>query len=164
MNWKFFQVCCCLQLMLVGLHGIVSLFAIFYSTHPFYFFLYSVAYILIMWLALFGLQIFKKLYPDEPVDGKDKKTFNRLFIINFLLTAFLFGLFFSELRSINAIRNSLGLPWSGLPFSFFIQLICYILMMIFHLLILYGLYKLRVTLYLNYRKKKFENGKKENSY
>ena len=88
--------------------------------------------------------------------GSDKKKFNRLFLLNFLLIVFLFGLIFSEISSLTDARYLLSESGSVLPFSFYIQLIAYLAMLIFHLMILYGLYKLRLLLFYNFNKKKFE--------
>ncbi len=155
-HWKLFQFCCYLQILLAVLHCVISFIGVFQYINSMHFFLRAIAYGLIFWLAAFGLSIFKKLYPDQPVTGKDKKLFNRLFLINFFLSAFLFALVFAERRNLQVYGRMFGLSGTELPFEFYIQLIAYLLMLIFHLLILYGLYNLRLLLYSNYRKKKFE--------
>ena len=154
--WKLFQVCCCLQILLSALHGIVSFIGVFQYIHPMQFILRAIAYGFIFWLAAFGLSIFNKLYPDQPITGKDKKLFNRLFLINFFLSAFLFALVFAELGRLQDYIRMFGLSGTELPFEFYIPLIAYLLMLLFHFLILYGMYNLRIQLYHNYRKKKFE--------
>lgn len=156
MNWKLFQVYCCLQIILASIHSLVSFIGIFTTSHPLYFILCTLAYALIAWLAVFGLSLYNNLFPDQPITGIKKKLFNRLFIINFLLTIFLFGLLFSEINTLKEICQTLNLSFSELPFSFYIQFIAYLLMLIFHSLILYGMFHLRITLYRNYRNKKFE--------
>lgn len=156
MNWKLFQVYCCLQILFAGIHSLVSFIGVFTTAHPLYFILCTLAYALIAWLAIFGLSMYNKLFPDQPVTGSKKKLFNRLFIINFLLTIFLFGLLFLEINTLKGISQSLSLSLSTLPFSLYIQIIAYLLMLIFHLLILYGMFQLRITLYRNYKNKKFE--------
>ena len=155
-HWKLFQVCCYMQLLLTGLHCILSFIGIIQYMHPMHFFLRAIAYSIIFWLAAFGISLFNKLYPDQPVTGKDKKLFNRLFLINFFLSSFLFALVFAEVRSLQDFGRVLGLSSTELPFAFYIQLIAYGLMLFFHILILYGLYNLRVLLNNNFRKKKFE--------
>lgn len=155
-GWKLFQVCCYLQLLLTALHCVVSFIGMVQYMHPMSFLLRTIAYGLIFWLAAFGLSIYKRLFPDQPVTGKDKKLFNRLFLINFFLSAYLFGLVFAEVSMINDIGRMLNLRSTELPFEFYIQLIAYLLMLIFHLVILYSLYNLRLLLNTNFRKKRFE--------
>jgi hypothetical protein len=154
--WKLFHACCYLQLLLTALHCIVSFIGVFQYLHPLHFFLRTIAFGLFFWLAAFGLSIYKKLFPDQPVTGKDKKYFNRLFLINFFLSVFLFALVFSEMKELQIIRRMTGLNYLELPFAFYIQLIAYLLILVFHLLILSGLYNLRLLLDHNFRKKKFD--------
>ncbi len=155
-RWKVYQVACYLQLLFTGLHSFVSFVGVFQFKHPIYFLLLTIAYGLLFWLAGFGISIYNRLYPDKPVAGKDKRLFNRLFLINFFLSVFLFGLVFAEISTLNDISDILSLSITGLPIPFYIQLIAYILMLIFHFLILYGMYNLRVLLNINSQKKKFE--------
>jgi hypothetical protein len=155
-GWKLFQICCCLQLLLTGLYAVFSFFGMFEKDQPVPFLIRTVAFCFLFWLPAFGLSTFNRLYPDQPVTGKSKKLFNRLFIINFLLSAFLFGLVFSELGSLSDLSRRLYMSRTELPFAIYIQLISYLLMIVFHFLILYGLYSLRLLLNYNFRKKKFE--------
>ena len=110
----------------------------------------------IMLLCILGINLVNNNYPEEPVQDKQKKVFNRLFVLNFLFLAFLFGFIFREYREINEFSLSTGKDFFDLPFSLFIMLIAYVWMLLFQLVILYGLYRLRLELYANFIKRKFE--------
>jgi hypothetical protein len=110
----------------------------------------------IMLLTILAVNLLNNNYPDDPVEGKQKKSFNRLFIVNFLFLTFLFGFIIAEFRSLNKLAGAAGKYLSDLPFSIFLMLIVYSCILIFQLVILYGLYKLRLELYSNFLKRKFE--------
>lgn len=162
-NWMLFKIFCYLQILLTAFHSVISFFGIFQHLQPALFIFSTIAYGLNFWLAAFALSLLNNLYPDKPVAGKDKKLFNRLFLVNFFLTVLLFGFVFAEIRTIRDLGKLLGLTITEIPFSFFTQLIVYVLMTVFHLIILYGLYRLRFLLYQNFMKKKFEFENQEGS-
>jgi hypothetical protein len=115
-----------------------------------------VLFTFIMLLSVLAVNLLNNNYPDEPVDGKQKKNFNRLFLINFLFLALLFGFIIAEYRSLNQLVIATGKSLFDYPFAIFLMLIVYFGMLIFQLLILYGLYKLRLELYSNFMKREFE--------
>jgi len=51
------------------------------------------------------LNVLNNNYPDKPITGRQKNVFNWLFLLNFLLVAFLFGVLFAEYRELHPIAN-----------------------------------------------------------
>lgn len=150
-----FRLVCVAQVILTTWFGIISLLNLF-QTGAFIYLLQAVCYFFICWLPVFALSLFSNNYPDKPVVGSQKKIFNRLFILNFLLTSFLFAFVFQEYRSLSAIAYLTGLSFFEVFPEIFVEFVVYIGMLIFHLLILYGLYQLRISLADNFTEKKFE--------
>ena len=100
-----------------------------------------------------AVTILSRNYPESPLEGSQKKNFNRLFIANFLFLAVHFGIMFSEyrdLKTLDAYSNN------ALSLRFWLPFINYAIMLIFQFIILTGLYFLRVELYKNFMQKKFE--------
>jgi hypothetical protein len=110
----------------------------------------------ILLLTILAVNLLNNNYPDEPVEGRQKKSFNRLFLINFLFLAPLFGFEIAEFRSLSQLANLTSKQLFELPFSIFLMLINYSGVLILQLLILYGLYKLRIELYQNFTRREFE--------
>jgi hypothetical protein len=150
-----FRLVCLAQLILSAWYAITSLLSLF-STGAFIFLIQAICYFFIGWLPVFALSLFGTNYPDKPVIGSQKKVFNRLFIINFLLLCFLFAFIFREYRLLAVLISYTNNSFWSLPIDFYREFFIYISMLIFHLVILFGLYRLRVSLADNFANKKFE--------
>ena len=108
-------------------------------------------------LAILGLQLLFSNYPDKAVAGRQKTAFNWLYLLNFLLLAFLFGLMFSEWNDIELMTILLDKKPTDLPFNIWVPFLLYTCLLLFQFIILYGLYVLRRQLYINaYKAKQFE--------
>lgn len=155
LRWKIFRAICVVQLLFASLNMLQSLFYLFL-----YFSFRSIAGLMlftaIMFLCILGMNLVNNNYPDEPVQGSQKKNFNRLFLLNFLFLAFLFGFIIAEFNSLKQFANTAALTFFQLPFTAYIMLINYLLILILQLCILYGLFRLRLELYSNFMNKKFE--------
>jgi hypothetical protein len=155
LRWKIFRAICIVQLLLASLTLLQSLFYLFL-----YFSFRSIAGLMlftaIMFLCILGMNLVNNNYPDEPVQGSQKKNFNRLFLLNFLLLSFLFGFIIAEFNALKQFASTVALTFFRLPFGAFVMLTAYLLMLIFQLAILYGLYRLRLELYSNFLNRKFE--------
>jgi hypothetical protein len=115
------------------------------------------AYVMVAWLAIVGINLLNNNYPDRPVSGKQKTIFNWVYLLNFILLSFLFGIVFREYRLLRLIAHWTFRPVFGLPYRLLMNLYIHILVLIFQLIILYGLYTLRRELYQNFfRNKQFE--------
>lgn len=154
-RWKLFRAICIIQLIAAAFNELDVLFSFF--RHASWSSVVGLfVFLAILLLSILGLNLLNRNYPDEPVEGKQKKNFNRLFLINFLFLAFLFGYVFAEFRSLSQLASLSSKQLFDLPFSIFLMLITYSAMLVLQLAILYGLFKLRIELSDNFRKRKFE--------
>src|SRR4030095_14031923 len=71
--------------------------------------LHAIAFGFIASLPILTFTIFNDNYPDKLIEGRQKKYFNRIFLINFLLISFLFGFVFRDYRDAFLQSRSLGL-------------------------------------------------------
>lgn len=154
LRWKIFRAICMVQLLFASLNMLQSLFYLFL-----YFSFRSMAGLMlftaILFLCILGMNLVNNNYPDEPVQGSQKKNFNRLFLLNFLFLSFIFGFIIAEFNSLKQFAGA-ELTFFQLPFTAYIMLINFSLILIFQISILYGLFKLRLELYSNFMNKKFE--------
>lgn len=106
-------------------------------------------------LPIFTFTVFNRNYPDKRIEGRQKKYFNRIFLINFFLIAFLFGLVFSNYRAANLQSKSsdVGSGFDLIAFTPFIISCC---ILIFHFGILYGLYWMRRQINNNVSSRQFD--------
>lgn len=155
LRWKIFRITCIVQLLAASANALEKLFYFFLNL-SFSNIAGLLLFIAIMLLCILGINLVNNNYPEEPVAGRQKKVFNRLFLFNFLLLTFLFGFIIAEIRSLNQFAGKLGTTFFEIPFSLFLMLLIYLVMLIFQLIILYGLYHLRLELYSNFMKRKFE--------
>jgi len=118
-------------------------------------FLQAIAFGFIAALPILTFRIYNKNYPDRRIEGSQKKYFNRIFLINFLLMAFLFGFVFRDYRDAILQSRSFGLG-SGAGLIFYIPFIISFCILIFHFSILYGLYWLRREINNNTSSKQFD--------
>jgi hypothetical protein len=154
--WNLFRIVCFLQMLLTLYFSFTSLISTFIQDDVVYFFQF-LAFILITCLAVLGINVLNSNYPDKPVAGRQKAIFNWLFLLNFLLLAFLFGLLFSEFRELRMVGQLTGRAVFSLPSDMLIILYINFVMLVFQIIILNGLYTLRKKLYLNFiRNKEFE--------
>jgi len=116
----------------------------------------AIAYGLIAALPILTFTIYNKNYPDRLIEGRQKKYFNRLFLINFLLIAFLFGYVFRDYRDAINISNLLASGQSGTSLVFFIPFILSCIILLFHFSILYSLFWLRSHINYNASRKQFD--------
>lgn len=107
-------------------------------------------------LAIFGINLVNTNYPDKPVAGRQKSVFNWLFLLNFLLLAFLFALFFSSYNQLKIISTLLGRSFFSLPVRMLLTFLNPFTILAFQFIILYGLYTLRRKLYENFNARQFE--------
>ena len=155
MTLKFLQLISFLQLLVTAFFSITSFISLF-QTSDIYFLFQTSAFVLMSSLAILLLNILNNNYPDKPITGRQKSVFNWLFILNFLLIAFLFGLVFAEYGELHSIANLINRPVLSLPFKLLILIFTYIAQLVFQFIILYGLYSIRRQIYRNFMNKEFE--------
>lgn len=159
-SWQLYRIFCLLQMLITTFFSFTSLISLF-NTGRVYYFLETLFFVLMATLAIFALNLVNTNYPDKPVAGKQKNVFNWLFLTNFFLLVFLFGLFFAEYRSLELLGSVTGSAAFSLPFRFLVPLLIKSAVLVFQLIILYGLFNLRRELYRNFfvnKQFEFEDG------
>lgn len=145
--WKFFRVICIVQLILVAFKGIYSFSRLFYGGNNLIYFIDMISHTMVFFFVYHGLSILNYNYPDIPLSTKQKRSFNILYLINFLLIAYLFAQVVSNwwmvpyLLNTNIIKNYWYIQAGQLIFPCFIFII--------HLALLAGMFRLRRTIYQN---------------
>ncbi|MBX3254177.1 MAG: hypothetical protein KF862_08565 [Chitinophagaceae bacterium] len=109
-----------------------------------------VSFIMAVWLAIFTMQLLHKNYPDIPVARRQKTVFNWLFIINFFLLSFHFAYIIGDIRALVRFSDELKIPVRKFPPGMFMSAILYGIVALLQVIILYGLFRLRRTLYYNF--------------
>jgi hypothetical protein len=154
-KWKLFKLVCVLQLAITSFFAVNNLINLF-RLNDLYYLLASVFYILVIWLSILGIGILSNNYPDVPVTGSQKRSFNWLFLLNFLLLAFFFAALIAQYYILKDFTNLTRQRLSDLPLRSFIEPVSHLLVLVFQFIILYGLYVLRRNIYTNFTRKKFE--------
>ena len=146
------RIICIIQALVAIIRCFTSLFGLLMGG-GFMLLLQAIAFGFIAALPILAFTIYNNNYPDKLIEGRQKKYFNRIFLINFLLIAFLFGLVFRDYRDAILQSSSMG---SGANLIFFIPFIISCCILIFHFSILYGLYWLRRHINNNTGSKQFD--------
>lgn len=155
LRWKIFRTLCIIQLLVASLMALTHIFS-FFRFIAFSNIAGLGLFTGILFLCVLGINLLNNNYPDEPVEGTIKKNFNRTFLLNFLLLSVLFGFVVAEYRGLVDIAALFRRDISSLDASFYLMLIAYVITLILQLAILYGLYRLRLELYDNFLKRKFD--------
>ena len=149
------RVICVVQIILAVFNSILSLIGALFASSIIYF-LQCIAFALIAALPVLVFKLLSQNFPDKMIAGKQRKYFNRIFLINFLLSSFLFGFVFLDYRQATSIAKLIDQPVYKLNFGFFINLLFSVCMLVFHFGILYGLYWLRSYINYNASRKQFD--------
>jgi len=155
LKWKLLGLICILQLLATAYFSIKSLITLF-QVNSLFFLFQSVVFVLMSWLSTLTINILNNNYPDKPISGGQKRTFNWLFLLNFLLLSFLFGMVFADYGRLRSIAALIKRSIFSLPFSLLIPLLVNLTLLIFQFIILYSLYSLRRVIYRNFMSKQFE--------
>ena len=130
--------------------------------------LQSMASAFIAIFSIITFSISNNYFPDKIIEGRKKKNFNRIFLINFLLISFLFGLVFRDYKDYrNAVKLSHVFTVTGnyMPLvPYLISLITSCAMLIFHFSILYGHYWMRRYINNNVNYKQFDFEMQDKNY
>src|SRR5688500_12373398 len=147
-SWKIFRIICICQLVLVAFQGMLSISSLLSGKSIVMHIIEIIVYALVFIFVYEGLSMLNYNYPDIPLSPKQKRSFNLLYLINFLSIAFLFA------RVVNT--------WWILPFLletsnlnmynwFYITVLFLFAWLIFiiHLVFLAGMFKLRRLIHQN---------------
>lgn len=145
-SWKIFRIVCILQLLMVATKIMLAISRLFAGQRVFVHSLEIFVYILMFIFLYQGLSLLNYNYPDIPLTDKQKRQFNLLFLVNFLVIAFLFAMVVSEYRIMmplfifvtDSFRTSIAIT----GYFLFTTLV-----FLFHLIFLWGMYSLRRGIY-----------------
>lgn len=152
LHWKLFRVGCLLQLIAVAGEMMFSLGSLFTGKFPVSDSISLLVHIAIFLFVYMALSIINYNYPDTPLSATQKKYFNWLFIINFLSIVFLFGNLVSNWRFIYGMlkdTNASISTWLGIGWTVWYSLLVFL----FHIVFLFGMYRLRRIIFTNALKK-----------
>lgn len=155
LKWKLLGFVCIAQILLTAYYSIRSLISMFQLNDIFFLF-QSLIFVLVSWLSILTINILNNNYPDKPVAGGQKRTFNWLFLLNFLLLSFIFSLVFDEYRGLRIMAELFKRSVYSMPLGSFIPLLVNLAILIFQFIILYSLYSLRRSIYRNFTNRQFE--------
>ena len=147
-GWQIFRIVCLLQMLATTFYTFSNLINLF-NKGQFQYFWEAIAFALVGALSVFALSVLNSNYPDKAITGSQKSTFNWLYLLNFLLLAFLFGLLFSTINSLQETATVVRKGIFSLPFSEWVPTLIWSSILLFHFIILYGLYILRRLLFIN---------------
>lgn len=155
LRWKLFRAICIVQMIAAALNLMDILFHFFLQASWGGILGLALFFTMVL-LTITAVNLLNNNYPDEPLNDIQKKNFNRLFLVNFLLLSILFGFVFSEINSLIQLAKLTGKNILRFSSGVYLMLFIYIMMLIFQFLILYGMVKLRFELSANFLKRKFE--------
>lgn len=150
-GWKIFRTVCILQLILVAFELMISIAHLFYGKRIIISLLETFTYAFILIFLYTGFTLLNDHYPDTPLSQKQKRNFNLLYLLNFLFIAVLFGEIVSEWRTTVPFITMVKTDITGY-FLIGMFLLLSMLVFIFHIIFLGGMYQLRRLLYINSNK------------
>lgn len=137
-----------MQLVLVALKGMQSLSRVFDKGNVVISCIDTVAYALIFLFVYHGLSILNYNYPDTPLSPRQKRLFNILYLINFILIAYLFAQVVNNWWLVSLIFDPEN-PFKNYRLIWTALLLFSWLIFIIHLIILAGMFRLRRFIHEN---------------
>jgi hypothetical protein len=151
-NWRVFKALSIIQMIMVLFMLVISVGGIFYGGNIFWRIFEGLCYGLMMLFLYQGFNILNDHYPDTPLSLAQKRNFNVLFLLNFLLIAFLFAKVIVQWRFVRSIISGLTLEPKG-QFLVFLPLLMATMVFVLNVVHLAGMYKLRIMIQENNQKK-----------
>jgi hypothetical protein len=149
------RIICIIQLIIASFECILSFIGLFTDGDLIYL-LQTIAFAFIAALPMLTFNIISNNFPDKFIAGKQKKNFNRIFLVNFLLIAFLFGFIFKDYRQAKVTADLASISVFNLPGYFLFGFVTSVVMLIFHFILLFGLFWLRSHINYNANRKQFD--------
>jgi hypothetical protein len=147
-SWKLFRIACIVQMVLVALQLVLGVSGIFYRKQIIFPLTEALAYGIVFIFVYTGLSLLNYNYPDSPLTTSQRRNFNWLFLINFLLIAYLFGQLLTAARWIIPF-----LPFIKGGFLRYLSVVSWLLIdlaiFVLHIIFLLGMYQLRRVIYQN---------------
>lgn len=154
LRWQIFRIICVLQTVLTAAAFLFAMINLRFGSVT------SLTRLLIYGLALSlainGMNILHRNYPDTKIEGSQKSWFNRIYLINVIGVAFLFAFLFADIRLLQDFKKQFGQYTDYVPVGYYWSISLHVLLLLFQFYILYGLYGLRMELFMNSRKEQFE--------
>jgi hypothetical protein len=149
-GWKAFRTVCIVQLILVAFKGMFSLREIFIQGNALVGFINILAYMLVFIFVYHGLSMLNYNYPDVPLSPKQKRWFNILYLLNFILIAFLFAQVVNVWWMVPFVFDLINISKNkGVWFYITAMVLISWGIFIMHLIFLVGMFKLRRVIYEN---------------
>lgn len=151
-SWRIFRGISILQMIMVILLLVISITGIFYDANAGWRFFEALCYAVMLLFLYQGFSILNDNYPDTPLTQKQKRKFNILYLLNFLLISFTFAKFVVQFRyAYNLLAKGTFTP-RGYA-AILVPLSIAFLIFAFNMVFLAGMYRLRRTISDNDRKK-----------
>jgi hypothetical protein len=151
-HWRVFKALSIIQMIMVMFMLVISLGGIFYGDNISWRLFEGVCYGLMGIFLYQGFTILNDNYPDTPLSLRQKRNFNLLFLVNFLLIAFLFAKVVVQWRYVRGLINNYDLDARG-NFLVFLPLTVAFLVFALNVVHLAGMYQLRTIINKNNQKK-----------
>jgi hypothetical protein len=150
--WRVFKALSIVQMIMVMFMLVISLGGIVYGDNVSWRLFEGTCYGLMLLFLYQGFTILNDNYPDTPLSPRQKRNFNLLFLVNFLLVAFLFAKLIVQWRYVRNLIKSYDLDGRG-NLLVFLPLTVAVLVFILNLVHLGGMYQLRTSINANNQKK-----------
>ena len=151
-KWRIFKALSIIQMITVIFMLVISISGMFYENNIFWRAFEGLCYGLMLIFLYQGFTILNDHYPDTPLSLSQKRNFNILFLLNFLLIAFLFAKVVVQWRFVKSIITELTLETRG-QFLVFLPLMLAAMLFILNVVHLAGMYRLRIIIHENNQKK-----------
>jgi hypothetical protein len=148
LRWKLFRIMCILQLIVVLFCLVSDVVRLFQGGNTWSELIGVISYGFVFLFVCQGLAILNDNYPDTPLSQSQKRRFNLLFLVNFILIAFLFSKVV-VVWQILPFLSLVNITKSYILYNFTFLLLRTVFVFIFHLLFLFGMYRLRQVIYKN---------------
>ena len=146
--WKVFRFLCIIQLILVAFQGIKYFGQLFSRENTLLQLVNMAAYTMVFLFVYQGLSILNYNYPDQPLSAKQKRSFNILYLVNFILIAFLFARVVNDWWMVRYVFDPNIAKSTGWYTMTAFLLISWLIFII-HLIALGGMFKLRRFIHEN---------------
>jgi hypothetical protein len=147
-SWKIFRIICICQLVLVAFQGMLSISSLLSGKSIVMHIIEIIVYALVFIFVYEGLSMLNYNYPDIPLSPKQKRSFNLLYLINFLSIAFLFARVVNTWWIVPFLLETSNLNMYNWFYITVLFLFAWLIFIV-HLVFLAGMFKLRRLIHQN---------------
>lgn len=148
-SWKVFRIICICQLVLVAFQGMFTISRLLSDKNILMHLIELIVYSGVFVFVYQGLSILNYNYPNIPLSVKQKRSFNILYLVNFLFIAILFARVVNTWWSIPMLIMEADMIHIASWFFFIVWFLFPSLIFIIHLIFLTGMFKLRRLIHQN---------------